>query len=334
MIKKIRNKLLLFFKGMAMGAADVVPGVSGGTIAFITGIYEKLITSLNNINMETARLCFRGRWKEMFAKVNGFFLITLMLGILTAVFTLARLIKYLLENHPVFIWSFFLGLIFASAWVVSRKVKKWNYLVIIFLVAGIIIAYAITNSQIVKTPDTLPYTFLAGTIAIIAMILPGISGSFILVILDKYHHIIDCVSSVSTFVKTGLTGLFNGNTRIISKAYENTEFLTLLVFFAGTITGLLVFSKILHWLFKKYHDLTIALLTGFLLGSLNKVWPWKNTISYYTGSHEEKKPLVEENVLPPDLNKEVLISIGLIITGFAIVFLIDKIFKDQKGESI
>lgn len=281
-----------------MGASDVVPGVSGGTMAFILGIYEELIKAIRSFDMDFIRLIGALRMKEAAEHVSLAFLMSLGMGILIAIFSLARLISWLLENQPVMIWSFFMGLILASIFIVSRYLKKWDIPIISFLILGLIFSYIIVGIVPGTTPDRPWFLFLSGAIAICAMILPGISGSFILVLLGKYQYILEAVN--------------------------NRNFLTLLIVSAGAVCGLLAFSRILNWLLRKYHDLTIAVLAGLMLGSLRKVWPWKSQkIIPDTGQLEITDiPIV--NILPDQFNVEVLISIILLLAGFLTVFLITR----------
>lgn len=289
-------------KGMGMGAADVVPGVSGGTIAFITGIYERLIESLKSFDAELLKLLFKGRWKEMWQRVQGDFLLCVFAGIGISVFSLARLLKYLLETQPILIWAFFMGLIIASAIVVSRRIERWNLLRVAALLLGTAAAWIITRFSPAETSESLWFVFVAGAIAICAMILPGISGAFILLLMGKYAFILEAVSSLNIPV--------------------------LLIFMLGAITGLLSFSKVLSWLFRHYHDATVALLAGFMIGSLNKIWPWKQTLEWGQDRHGEAIALVEKNITPgqfQDLtgtNPELLWAVVLCITGMLFIFIL------------
>ncbi|MBE6224330.1 MAG: DUF368 domain-containing protein [Bacteroidales bacterium] len=232
-----------------MGAADVIPGVSGGTIAFIMGIYGELLNSIKSINGEAFRLFFSGKFAPFWKHVNGTFLASLFAGILISVFSLARLMKYLLEFHPIPLWSFFFGLILASAVYILKGLDKWNIQNIISLLVGVATGAFICLASPGQTPDELWFIFLSGAIAICAMVLPGISGSFILLLLGKYAFVMTAVSELNIPV--------------------------LIVFAAGCAVGIVGFSHFLSWLLKKFYMLTIALLSGFMLGSLLKVWPWK-----------------------------------------------------------
>lgn len=240
---------VIAFKGMCMGAADVIPGVSGGTIAFIMGIYQELIDSIKSFNGEALKLLFAGKIKELWKHINGTFLISLFVGILISVFSLARIMIYLLEFHPVQLWSFFFGLILASAIYILKGLDKWSFKNIVSLIVGIGVGAFICLASPTQTPDALWFIFLSGAIAICAMILPGISGSFILLLLGKYAYIMDAVTNLNVVV--------------------------LGVFACGAAIGLVSFSHVLSWLLKKFYMQTIALLSGFMIGSLLKVWPWK-----------------------------------------------------------
>lgn len=299
----------MVLKGVAMGAADVVPGVSGGTIAFITGIYEELINSIKSINLKAIKLLLSFKIAEFWKTVNGTFLVSVLLGIGISVFSLAKGLKYLLDNHPVLIWSFFFGLIVASAIYVAKSIKRWDVITIIVGIAGIIIAYFITVISPAEANTTYWFIFISGAIAICAMILPGISGSFILVLLGVYKFILDAVG--------------------------NLQIAVIFVFLIGAAIGIIAFSNVLSWLLKKYHNQTIAALAGFMVGSLNKVWPWKQVTETFIDRHVEVKPLVEVNVLPGTYeqitgnNAFLLWAILLAVFGFAIIFIIESLTKPK-----
>lgn len=305
-----KDYLLIGLKGISMGAADVIPGVSGGTIAFITGIYEELINSIKSIGPGTLPLLLKGRFSEFWKAINGNFLLSLVTGIFISILSLARLLKFLLENYPVLIWSFFFGLIVASAIYVARTVRKWPPAVIISGLAGIGIAWIITVLTPAEANTTWWFIFLSGSIAICAMILPGISGSFILVLLGMYRFILDAVSNLNIPV--------------------------IIVFLAGAAIGIILFSNFLSWLLKKYHNITIALLAGFMIGSLNKVWPWKKVVATFTDRHGEIKPLMEANVSPGSyetITGESSMLVGallLAIAGFVLIFLIEGLTNSKK----
>jgi putative membrane protein len=283
---------------MGMGAADVVPGVSGGTIAFITGIYEELINSIKGINLKAVKLLLTGRWLSFWKQINGNFLLAVFAGIAISVLSLAKVLEYLLENQPVLIWSFFFGLVLASSYVVSRKVIRWRYPKIVALIAGIGIAFYITSVTPTTTTDASWFVIFSGGLASCAMILPGISGSFILLLLGKYTFALHAV-----------------NERII---------LDLLLLGAGAVTGLILFANLLSWLLKKYHDITIAVLVGFMIGSLNKIWPWKETLKTIV-VEGELKPLVEKNILPNVGNPgdQFWMALLMAIAGIALILIIE-----------
>ena len=304
-MKKVTDYLLLYFKGMAMGSADVVPGVSGGTIAFITGIYETLLNSIKSVDKQALLLLKSFDMKELWRHVNGKFLITLILGIATSVLSLAKVITDLLANYPIQVWSFFFGLIVISALIILREIKQWNFGIMLAILIGAAIAYYITSAIPAETPEASWFLFIAGAVAICAMILPGISGSFILLLFGKYEYVL---SAIKEF-------------RVID----------MVIFGLGCLFGILSFARLVSWLFKKYHNATIGVLSGFMIGSLNKVWPWKETVETYVDRHNEVKPLYQVNVLPNDyLTKTIqepffIEAIGFAAAGFLIVLLLDRL---------
>lgn len=255
-----------------MGAADIVPGVSGGSIALIAGIYQELLDSINSFSLENLKLLTKGEVKRFYKAVNGSFLLSLLLGILTSIFVLSRLITFLMENHPIPLWSFFTGLILVSAFLILKEIKRWHLGVVAAVLVGTLIAFWVTNLPPTTSPDALWFTFLSGSIAICAMILPGISGSFILLILGQYEGILQAVTE--------------------------RNFLKLFVFALGCVVGILSFSRVVSWLLRKYHSATIGLLSGFMLGSVNELWPWKIVTAWRTSSSGAQKPFLTENILP------------------------------------
>lgn len=310
MNRTAKDYLVLVVKGMGMGAADVVPGVSGGTIAFITGIYEELINSIKSINLKALKLLFSLKLVEFWKTINGTFLLCVLLGIGISVFSLAKGLQYLLENHPVLVWSFFFGLIVASAIYVAKSIKNWNPSTIIAGIAGIIVAYFITVITPAEANTSTWFIFISGAIAICAMILPGISGSFILVLLGMYKFILDAVGDLQIAV--------------------------ILTFMLGAAIGIIAFSNVLSWLLKKFHNQTIAVLAGFMVGSLNKVWPWKQVTETFIDRHGEIKPLVEVNILPGTYEQisgdsaSLMGAVLLAIVGFVLIFIIEGLTKPGK----
>ena len=297
MDRKLKDYAVLVLKGMGMGAADVVPGVSGGTIAFIVGIYDELIDSIKSVNLASLKLLFTGKFKEFFKSINAGFLFSVLLGIGISVFSLAKIITWLLIDHPILVWSFFFGLVLASTWFVSRDIKTCNWKTILSFVIGVGVAYYITVATPAETPSNLLFIFLCGAIAICAMILPGISGSFILVLLGKYFFVMDAVKSFDVVI--------------------------IAVFGAGACVGITSFSRVLSFALKHFRDITLSVLTGFMLGSLNKVWPWKEIVSEGEGGLMK----FEQNILP---NEYIIEAIILMIVGFTLVYLLEKLSSKSK----
>ena len=283
-----------------MGAADVVPGVSGGTIAFISGIYEELIGSINKVNLNTLKILRKEGFSAMWKSVNGNFLLSLLLGIAISVISLAKLIRHLLETQPVLIWAFFFGLVLASIIHVGKQITKWNLVSIVLMIVGAVVAYYITTLVPQTAEISSGYVFLSGALAICAMILPGISGSYILLLLGMYKPVLDAIHD-KDFKIIGLLG-------------------------AGAIVGLLSFSRLLKWLFDHYQNLTLATLTGFIIGSLNKIWPWKKVID--SEMINGKLKILQEKSVSPfhyEGDNELLMAIGLAFVGFMFIVLLEKL---------
>ncbi len=289
-----------------MGAADAVPGVSGGTIAFISGIYEELVSSISNVNIALFKTLFNKGLVTFWKQANGNFVLALLSGIIISYVSFMRIAKYLIENHPILIWSFFLGLIIASIYFVGNQITKWNLAVIIALIIGTLIAFFISTLPVLATNNSSYFLFFAGAIAICAMILPGISGSFILIILGAY--------------------------KTLGDAIQDFEIKKILIFVSGAIIGLLSFSHILKWLFKHYHNITLALLTGFIFGSLNKVWPWKKTLSWHTNSKGIESPLMQESISPFSFegDNQLLFALILMVLGFLTIFILEKVGSNKQ----
>ena len=285
---------------MAMGAADVVPGVSGGTIAFISGIYEELITSINNIDLSLVSTLRKQGIKAFWQQLNGNFLFALFLGIFISVLSLAKFLSWLLENEPILLWSFFFGLVFASIIFVGKAITKWNLGTILILILGALLAYFITQLPANENVDGLPYLFLSGALAVCAMILPGISGAFILVLLGSYKTILDAV--------------------------HERNMITVMVVGVGAIFGLLSFARLLKWMFNHFKNITLALLTGFILGSLNKIWPWKKVLA--TKTFGDKSIVIDDiNVWPASFegDNQLIPALVLAITGFSLIFILERL---------
>lgn len=300
-------------KGILMGAADVVPGVSGGTIAFITGIYEELITTIDQLDFKIITHFKNKGFKETVAAYNLVFLISLLSGIAISIVSLSKLIIYLLENYTIMVWSFFFGLVAASVWYIGSQIEKWQASTLLVILVGTALSYYITIAQPLGSPDSWWYIIFSGFIGIIAMILPGVSGAFLLLLLGSYEKII---GSISAFIEAIVQGDW-------TTALAN--FKTLTLFAIGCILGLKLFSKFLKWLFTNHKDATLALLTGFMLGSLNKLWPWKEVLEYRVNSHGEQVPFLDKSILPSShANPQITIAIVLMLTGFMVILILEK----------
>lgn len=301
-----RNLLQYVFitlKGMAMGIAELVPGVSGGTIAFVAGIYEEFINSINNVNLSTFKTLKKDGFKAFWKQLNGYFLLALFGGMLISIVTFSSFLKWLLEFHPIAIWSFFFGLVVASVIFVGKEIKKWTALSIILLIVSAVIAYYITTLPPSPNADSLPYLFMSGAIAICAMILPGISGSFILVLLGSYKTVID--------------------------ALDEKDFKVLITVALGCLFGLLSFARLLKWLFNNHKNITLAVLTGFIVGSLNKIWPWKKIIE--TRTIGKKIITIDESISPFAFegNPQLTYAIIAAIIGFSLIFILERVSSKE-----
>ncbi|MBC9798207.1 DUF368 domain-containing protein, partial [Sinomicrobium weinanense] len=295
--------------------ADVVPGVSGGTIAFISGIYEELIRSIHQVNLSALKKWKKEGFRSMWSAVNGNFLLALALGIAISILSLARFISWLLKNHPIVVWAFFFGLVIASILFIGKQISRWSAKVIAAVVLGIVVSYYITIAEPVSSPDSYLYLFFSGFIAIIAMILPGVSGAFILLLMGSYEIVINTINQLRE-------GLFTANTQLLGQA-----FLKLGVFGIGAILGLKLFSGVLNWMFSNHKNTTLALLTGFMIGSLNKIWPWKETITWRTNSHNEQVPVLQNSISPFQFegDNQLLLACLIGVAGFLTIYFLEKI---------
>ncbi|GEO23461.1 DUF368 domain-containing protein [Cyclobacterium qasimii] len=311
-MNKFSEKALLFLKGMGMGSADIVPGVSGGSIALVTKIYEELLESINSFDLTALKLLTKLDIVAFWKHVNASFLLTLFLGILTSIFAFSKAITFFIEKYPIPLWSFFCGLILISAIIILRDIKRWNIVAILMFPAGVVIAYFITELPMISSPNNIWFTFISGSIAICAMILPGISGSFLLLILGKYEYILHAVNE--------------------------RDFAVLAVFALGCITGLLLFSRVISWFLKNYHAITLSFLSGFMIGSINKIWPWKKILSYRMSSSGTQKPFLTENILPHVYLSETgqepafLIAIMAFLIGVILVVGLERIAYNFRKE--
>jgi len=301
----MKEFISLFFKGMAMGAANVIPGVSGGTIALITGIFERLINAIKSFNLNAIKLLFSGKIKVFIEHTDLYFLMALFSGVAASIITVAKLFAFLFENHPVYIWSFFFGLIIASVIFVGKTVEKWRISVSISFIIGAIAAMSITLLTPASENDSFIYLMLCGVVAVCSMILPGLSGSFVLILMGNYQLVmIDAINDMRLDI--------------------------LLPVVLGSMGGLLGFSYILSWVFKKFRDQTIGMLTGFILGSLGIIWPWKEEIiKNFSG----KEKVVGYDYNLPAMNMEFFVALGLIILGFVVIWLMEiQASKSAKRE--
>ncbi|TDU42644.1 putative membrane protein [Gelidibacter sediminis] len=331
MQRRFSDYLFISLKGIAMGAADAVPGVSGGTIAFISGIYEELITTISGVNLDLLKTLRKSGFAVFWTQLNGNFLLALLTGIIISFVSFMRLAKFLIEQHPVLIWSFFFGLIVASIFFVGKQIQRWHLGTIVALVFGTLVAFYITTLPSMANNDSSIFLFFAGALAICAMILPGISGSFILVILGAY--------------------------KTLSDALHAFDFKRIAIFALGAVIGLLSFSRILKWLFNNYKNTTLAVLTGFIFGSLNKIWPWKETLTVLEKTTGIRMPIkkitdfgtlevyqrqindfdtfkmISEKSISPfryseinnGMDAQLIFAIGLMIVGFLTIFILEKV---------
>lgn len=302
-----------------MGAADVVPGVSGGTIAFISGIYEELIETIHRLNFGFFKVWKKESFKKSWQYYNLSFLLALCFGIAISIFSLAKLITLMLKEYPILVWSFFFGLVLASILFVGKQIKNWSIGVLVSLLIATTFSYFITLAEPIASPESTWFLFFAGFIAVIAMILPGISGAFILLLLGAY-------TTVLSFISQLIEGIVKTNWQLFSEA-----FLKLAIFGLGAIVGLKVFSKALNWMFKHHKNIMLAILSGFMIGALNKIWPWKKVLQYRTNHLGEQIPFIEKSILPTEYtnNPQISYAVIFIIIGFLTIYLLEK-FSNQK----
>ncbi|MGF7139337.1 DUF368 domain-containing protein [Roseimarinus sediminis] len=291
----------LFLKGMGMGAANVVPGVSGGTIALITGIFEKLIDSIKAVDLQAVKLLFTGKFSGFARKINLDFLVAVFLGVVVSILSIAKLFGFLLIHYPVYIMAFFFGLILASIYFVAKTVTRWNLTVIISFAIGTVVAILLSILEPAQENSSMLYLFVCGIVATCSMILPGLSGSFVLILLGNYQLVmIDAVNQLDLKI--------------------------LLPVVVGAVAGLVFFANLLSWVFKKFRNPTISLLSGFILGSLGIIWPWKNEIPATNSAGElilkDGEPIITayDWFVPERMNTEVIIAIGLILLGILIIW--------------
>ena len=303
-LKSINTYIIIALKGFCMGAADVVPGVSGGTMALILGIYETLINAIRSFNLNFLKLVASMKLKEAALSASLPFLLPLILGILSAILSLAKTLSWLLDNHPVIVWSFFFGLVLSSIFTVGRTIREWKISCISATGLGAVSSFFLFGLIPLITPDAPWFIFFSGFIAICAMILPGISGAYILVLLGKYHYILEAVN--------------------------NRDFLTIFILLGGALIGILSFVRIIGWFLRKYHDITMAVLIGLMIGSLRRIWPWKETVMAYINSHGEEAHALQTNILPSSFDRNLMLTLFFMIIGFALVLIMDFLAKKTK----
>ena len=310
MKRSLFDYIIISLKGIAMGAADVVPGVSGGTIAFISGIYEELIETINKISLNTIKVLRKEGFKSAWQSINGNFLLSLFVGMLISILSLARVVKWLLENKPILLWAFFFGLVLASVIFIAKQIKKWSPVTIIMLILGSALGYYITIlPPMSATASSSWFLFFAGSLAICAMILPGISGGFILLLLGAYKPALD--------------------------ALHDRDFKTIFLLIAGAIVGLLTFSRLLKWMFDRFKNATLAILTGFVIGSLNKVWPWKEVLQ--SEIINGKLKILKEKSISPfsfDGDNQLMLAVVFGIIGFLVIIVLEKTATKQLDSKV
>jgi putative membrane protein len=299
--------LVYFIKGMGVGIANIIPGVSGGTIALITGIFERLIHALKSVDIQALKLLFRGKWRAFAARTDLYFLSAVFSGAIVAIVLLARIFGFLFAEYPVYIWSFFFGLILASVYFVGKTVEHWRLSVYLFFIIGTTTAMLFTFLTPATENNNFFYLMICGVVAVCSMILPGLSGSFVLILLGNYQL-------------------------VAIDAINNRDFTILFPVLIGAVLGLVGFSHLLSWVFKRFRDQTIAALTGFILGSLGVIWPWKDPIEQTFG---DKMKVVGYNYLMPELNTEFVIAVIVMFLGVLSIWLMERnarIIEETRSE--
>ena len=304
----IKKHVVYFIKGIGIGAANIIPGVSGGTIALITGIFEELIDSIKSLDFKAIKLIFSGKWREFEDHTNFLFLLSVFGGAAAGIYALAFVLEPLFLYYPHYVWAFFFGLILASVFFVSRRIQKWTFTVFLFFLAGVFIALFLTlYLKPASENGSVWYVFICGIVAICSMILPGLSGSYVLLLMGNYELVM--IHSV-----------------------KNMDLGILIPLLFGAFIGLISFSYLLSWVFKKYRDFTIAILIGFIFGSLGILWPWKNPI-YQSFGNVKEKIVGYDFYLPATLNKEVLFAILLMISGFLIIWVVEYLANQSQKKA-
>lgn len=300
----MKSYLIYFLKGLAMGVANIIPGVSGGTLALITGIFERLINAIKAFDIKALRLLLKGEWKTFAQKTDLYFLLSLVLGIAVAIISLARIFDFLFKHYPIYIWAYFFGLVLASIYFVGKTIDKWSWSVILFFILGTAFALYVSFLHPASENANFWYLVLCGVVAICSMILPGLSGSFVLILMGNYQL-------------------------VAIHAINNLDFGVLAPVALGAVAGLIAFSYLLSWVFKHFKNQTLAVLTGFILGSLNVLWPWK-TAEYLTNQdgqfvlkHGEKIVSRYASTLPTQLDHHFWWAVVIIVLGILTITLIE-----------
>lgn len=332
--RTVQQKITLFFKGLAMGGANKVPGVSGGMVAFVMGFYEELIYTFQRVNSKAFKLLFNGRFKSFFQYTNTQFLALVMLGSMCSYFSVSLLLDYFLKNYELYVWAWFFGMIIGSIYYISKDFNDWKLKNIIFLIIGVSVGIAISFMTPAKENDNLWFVFFCGIIGVSGMTLPGLSGSFILILLGNYVLLL--VDSVNVFGNV-ITNLISGNFEVLKDAIKVRYLKIIAVFTAGSAFGLVSISHILGYVLKRWHQIVTAVIIGFITGSLGIVWPWKEKV-YKTEKNGNflldvngNKVLENYQRFIPNINQvETWVAIGFIVLGIALILTIDFYGKKQK----
>ncbi len=315
MQRSLKDYLIIVTKGLAMGAADVIPGVSGGTIAFISGIYEELIATINKLDLSFFSVWKKEGFLTSWRAYNLSFLSVLFTGIAISILSLAKIIKWLLHNEPLLLWAFFFGLVLASILYIGKQITVWRPKVFMGIVLAAVVSYFITIAEPIASPESLWYLMLCGFIAIIAMILPGVSGAFILLILGAYQTFINILNQLRE-------GLLQMDLALLWHAIYK-----IIIIAIGAIAGLKLFSKVLNWMFKNHKNTILAILTGFMMGSLNKLWPWKKVLSWRTDSEGLKVPFIEQSIMPSEFDGDprIIWVLLFMVIGFLLILILERL---------
>ncbi len=324
-----KDYFLVALKGFTMGAANVIPGVSGGTIALVTGIYEELINSLKSFDKTALKLLLKRDLSALLKHINFKFLLFLGIGVASSIFSIAKLFEYLLVEHPVKIWAFFFGLIVASVYYIGKTVTKWKLATCIFFVLGSLIALSIAFVNPAPTPNSnYLFVFFCGVIGISGMLLPGLSGSYILMLLGNYKLLmVDSINALSTALKMSLSGDFS----FLSNPIQTEGLIHFGLFLGGSVFGMISFAQVIAWIFNRYKDQTISILTGFVFGSLAIIWPWKNTVTdpNTLNRHGEEMIIGYQRYIPQALDRPTVLAIVCILGGIACIWAVEKMAEKQ-----